>query len=119
VCDTGTSYQEYSLLDKFTRRYTVYFGCCPEPYSMLVFRLIFTRPKLYYFWQVEFPGVMLTLLSFAVFWLVRVAAHRLQSAISAHPQTHPWLTCTHQHTCMCARPGQRPPRLTSSANGLT
>jgi hypothetical protein len=65
----GTSYQEYSITGHNTNRQTFYYACCLEPYSNLIFRLKFKRPEMYYFWAIEFPGVMLTSTSFSVFWL--------------------------------------------------
>jgi hypothetical protein len=65
----GTSYQEYRITGYSTERQTFKYLCCPEPYSNLVFRISFSRPHLYYFWAIEFPGFLLTLVSFAVFWL--------------------------------------------------
>ena len=68
--EAGTSYQEYSL-DRFTiERMTYIYPCCPnESYSNLLFRVTFQRTSMYYFWAIEFPSMLLTIVSFAVFWL--------------------------------------------------
>ena len=65
----GTSYSEYSISRYDTDTSTTKYACCPEEYTNLTFRIHFKRQNLYYWWSVEVPGVLLTLLSFSVFWL--------------------------------------------------
>jgi len=64
----GTTYQEYSITGFSATRETQYYSRCGY-FSNLVFRLHFRRPKIYYFWAVEFPGILITVVSFCVFWL--------------------------------------------------
>ena len=66
---TVTSYQEYKIVSVETSRVPQRFPCCTYTFTTLDFRLHFTRPNMYYFWAVEVPGVLLTVVSMAVFWL--------------------------------------------------
>ena len=65
----GTSYSEYSISRYDTDKSTTKYACCPEEYTNLTFRIHMKRQNLYYWWSIEFPGVILTLMSFSVFWL--------------------------------------------------
>jgi hypothetical protein len=65
-----TSYQEYSLLRLETARTMHEYTCCPnDPYTNLEFRIFLKRSSLYYFWAIEFPTILITCISFLVFWL--------------------------------------------------
>jgi len=65
----GVSYQQFAITSVDTSRRTYKYACCPEPYSMLFFRMHIERPAGYYFLAIEFPSVLLTIVSMAVFWL--------------------------------------------------
>lgn len=76
---TASTYQEYSIdfveCEKHTR---VYPCCADEPWTQLWVHIHLRRAHFYYRMLLEIPGILITLLSFSVFFLdVRATGERL------------------------------------------
>ena len=65
---SGTSYQEYGLTRLETSRVTTSYPGWGD-YSNLLFRIYMKRPETYYIFTVEYPSILLTIVSMLVFWL--------------------------------------------------
>ena len=80
---SGTSYQEY-LIENVTVTYNNYeYPCCPsEPWPIVMFYIRLSRASSFYYTISLIPGVVITLLSFAIFWTDTASADALGYGIS-------------------------------------
>jgi len=80
---SGSSYQEYSIHSVAVRRTNYQYDCCPsEPWPVVVYSFTLDRAAFFYQWVVILPGIVITLLSFAVFWADTDSADALGYGIS-------------------------------------
>lgn len=79
---SGSSYQEYSIARVTAElRYNVY-ECCPgQPWPSVVYALTMARTSSYYILIIIYPGILITLLSFAVFWTSTESSDSLEYGI--------------------------------------
>lgn len=80
---SGSSYQEYSILDVAVRRINYEYPCCPaEPWPVLIYSITLGRASNFYVYLLIVPGIIVTILSFAVFWAPTKKADALGYGIS-------------------------------------
>ena len=66
---SGTSYQEYKIQDVKVEEVNYEYPCCPsEPWPVILYHVTLSRAYGFYNTVSVIPGVLITLLSFAVFW---------------------------------------------------
>ena len=80
---SGTSYQEYEI-DAVNASLTLFeYDCCPsEPWPIVVYRITLRRASGFYMVVSIIPGILLTCLSFVVFWTPTESADPLGYGIS-------------------------------------
>lgn len=66
---TGSTYQEYSI-NSVNASYNFYsYPCCPsEPWPIVIYHVELNRAAGFYYGVSLLPGIIVTMLSFAVFW---------------------------------------------------
>ena len=80
---SGTSYQEYLIEDVGVKRVNYEYACCPsEPWPVVIYKLKLSRASDFYITVSLFPGMCITLLSFAIFWTDTGSADALGYGIS-------------------------------------
>lgn len=66
---SGSSYQELQISNVTAELKTYSYSCCPsEPYPIAMYSISLDRAYTFYATSVLIPGVLITLLSFIVFW---------------------------------------------------
>jgi hypothetical protein len=80
---SGTSYQEYELesLNATLKLYT-YACCASEPWPIVIYDITLSRATDFYLVVCIVPGILLTMLSFVVFWTPTSSADSLGYGIS-------------------------------------
>jgi hypothetical protein len=80
---SGSSYQE-STIDTVNVRYAFYsYDCCPsEPWPVVLYRITLKRAGGFYTYVLVIPGVLIVMLSFAVFWSDTQAADALSYGVT-------------------------------------
>ena len=80
---SGTSYQEYLIQDTTVKRVNYAYDCCPsEPWPVVIYKMKLSRASAFYITVSLFPGICVTLLSFAVFWSDTASADALGYGVS-------------------------------------
>ena len=65
----GSSYTEYTIKDIEVEYADYKYDCCPsEPWPVVLYTITMERSSVFYYTIILVPGVLITLLSFAVFW---------------------------------------------------
>ena len=82
----GSTYQEYRIMKQngvVISRANYEYPCCPsEPWPILKFTMTLERASFFYTWVSLIPGIVITMLSFAVFWADTASADALGFGIS-------------------------------------
>ena len=65
-----------------TKRIMHIYLCCPEPYPMIIFRLVFSRYSQFYISYMILPCVFLSVLSLLVFYLPPECGEKLTLSIT-------------------------------------
>ena len=80
---SGSSYQEYTISAISASLETYTYECCPsEPWPIALYRVTLSRSDFFYVPVSILPGIVVTLLSFAVFWTDTGSADALGYGIS-------------------------------------
>lgn len=80
---SGTSYQEYEVESVNATLNTYTYPCCPsEPWPIVMYRIQLKRASDFYVVVTLIPGILLTMLSFVVFWTPTGSADPLGYGIS-------------------------------------
>lgn len=80
---SGSSYQEYSIADVDAKLLTYSYASAPsEPWPIAVYRIQLKRASMFYVFIVILPGILVTFLSFSVFWTPTEVADPLGFGIS-------------------------------------
>ena len=67
--NSGSSYQEYDITNVTVKTAMYSYPCCPnEPWPVIIYRVTLSRASSFYVIIIIFPGILTTLLAFAVFW---------------------------------------------------
>ena len=79
----GSSYQEYTIDSINVKLATYFYDCCPsQPWPNVIYRVFLQRSKDYYTWLVVIPSIMLTYISFGVFFTSYAVGERLSFGIT-------------------------------------
>ena len=66
---SGNTYQEFEISSVKTTTVLYEYSCCPsDPFPAIQYSFKLKRQGLYYLWILIFPGILVTFLSFAVFF---------------------------------------------------
>ena len=80
---SGSSYQEYSIMNVSVQRVNYQYACCPnEPWPAILYTLSLGRARSFYVYVIILPTISITILSFAVFWLPSVTADALSYGLT-------------------------------------
>ena len=80
---SGSSYQEYQISHVNATIVNYEYDCCPsEPWPVVLYTVSLGRASLFYFTVTIIPGILITLLSFAVFWTDTNSADALSYGIT-------------------------------------
>jgi len=80
---SGTSYQEYEIQSVNASINLYEYDCCPsEPWPVVIYRVSLRRASGFYMVVSIIPGILLTCLSFVVFWTPTESADPLSYGIS-------------------------------------
>ncbi|XP_022082963.1 neuronal acetylcholine receptor subunit alpha-7-like [Acanthaster planci] len=59
----------WHLVDVAAERKDVFWACCEQPFSIVVYTLTFERSSLFYTFSILIPSVLLTTITLALFWM--------------------------------------------------
>jgi hypothetical protein len=80
---SGSSYQEYTIKNVSVVRINYEYPCCPsEPWPVLIYSVTMGRASNFYIYLLIIPGVLITCLSFVIFWAPTAQADALGYGIS-------------------------------------
>jgi hypothetical protein len=80
---SGTSYQEYLIDDVKIERQNYEYDCCPsEPWPMVLYHISLRRASFFYYSVCIIPGILITFLSFSVFFSDTSSSDSLSFGIS-------------------------------------
>ena len=66
---SGSSYQEYSIAAIEASLHDNFYECCPnEPWPIIKYIVTLNRADYYYTLSIVLPGILITMLSFAVYY---------------------------------------------------
>ena len=75
---SGASYQENNIINVTAELRNYVYPCCPsEPYPLVLYTIKLSRASGFYFFTIILPGILITCLSFAVFWSDTASADAL------------------------------------------
>lgn len=75
---SGTSYQENTIENVRVEIVNYAYDCCPsEPWPVVLYHVDLGRASTFYLFVTIIPGILVTLLSFAVFWVPTESSHVL------------------------------------------
>ena len=80
---SGTSYQEYEIKAVNVSLTLYEYACCPsDPFPVAVYRITLNRARGFYEMFTIFPGILMTILAFVVFWTPTDSSDALGYGIS-------------------------------------